>query len=81
MYIKNYLGFLSVRNAFGLTPYGLYLENHRGDRQVDEFWYRYFMDHNAYSRIQKERGAESAAAGVEWWLGTNFCFSQRDRSG
>ena len=42
-YCYQYLQFISERNAFGLLPYGVYLERQGGDRNVGRYCYRYFM--------------------------------------
>ena len=44
MQSKNYLEQITSRNSFGIVPYGLYAnEDPGGDRKIDNYWYRYFM--------------------------------------
>jgi hypothetical protein len=54
-YAKNYLSFLSIRNSFGIVPFGLYAgKDPGGNRKAGTYWYRYFMQPDP-----------------EWWVGIN----------
>jgi len=51
---------MSQRSAFGIIPFGLYLENPGGNRRAGNYWYRWFM----------MRGGENHSTS-DWWVGTN----------
>lgn len=55
------LATMADRSAFGIVPFGLFREDHGGDRRVGDVWYRWFMNLDA----------RRVASGVPWWVGMN----------
>lgn len=54
-YANNYLNVISMRNSFGIVPFGLFVnQDPGGNRKAGQYWYRYFM--------QPE---------LSWWVGIN----------
>lgn len=54
-YSRQYLGFFSQKNSFGIVPYGLFTkQDPGGNRKIDSYWYRYFMHPE-----------------LSWWVGIN----------
>ena len=44
LYARDYLLAMSQRNSFGIVPFGFFIgENPGGNRQIGNYWYRYFM--------------------------------------
>lgn len=61
LYCSGYLSNMTKRNAFGIVPYGFYLEKQRGAKPIGTYWYRWFMGH-------KERPGGNVDF---WWVGVN----------